>query len=355
MIGTIESFDLYVQNFYLFALSRIMYADPPIVYDHPDGVSYLLKDKIDEVTNDILAFEPETSRRKFLAGIQKHIRFFNDGNTDQEGIDLDKLLHWYIEVFLDSRARNTQIITKNFYKYYQDNTGEGVFSFDEVYGMVKELIDTESPVPGYSYPQELTVCRAFLYALTSGKNSFSISSTDFLNGVARFGVDCPFPFINVAKSSMVLQSMQSLLFPEASSPQRTKSGGGLKKKSSNKNPLTQLPFMKGSDPLAVKSKELSDGADSSFTMKPVPLEKDVSSQDKKRDRPVVAGVNKPIESASMLFAQHFGILRELKHHVYQLKDQVRTETDSDRLRKTLEEIIHVLEAGCQFLTFPITY
>jgi len=60
-----------------------------------------------------------------------------------------------------------------------------------------------------------------------------------------------------------------------------------------------------------------------------------------------------LDSSTALFAQHFGIIRELKNSCSQLKEGIRKETDYDTLKKTFEQILQVLDAGCQFLTFPI--
>jgi hypothetical protein len=57
------------------------------------------------------------------------------------------------------------------------------------------VIDQDSPLSGFSYPKDLSLARAFLYALTSGKNTYALTLENILTGVNRFGIDCPLPFI----------------------------------------------------------------------------------------------------------------------------------------------------------------
>ena len=61
--------------------------------------------------------------------------------------------------------------------------------------MCATVIPERSPSSFVGFPGEISVLRAFLFALTSGPNSFEISNKEFLLGCSRFGIDVPFPFV----------------------------------------------------------------------------------------------------------------------------------------------------------------
>lgn len=74
----------------------------------------------------------------------------------------------------------TDQILKSFYKDLTESGGDRVLSLDELMSLTSEIIDNESPVTGYIYPKELTISRAFMFSLTSGKNTFSMTANDFV-------------------------------------------------------------------------------------------------------------------------------------------------------------------------------
>lgn len=53
--------------------------------------------------------------------------------------------------------------------------------------------DSFSPL--VTYPGDIIFSRTFLFALTSGKNTFEITSKDFLEAAYRNGIDNPYPTI----------------------------------------------------------------------------------------------------------------------------------------------------------------
>lgn len=341
--STLPEFDIYAQNFYLFAFSKVT-SDLTCIYDHPDGTSYLFKEKTEELTNEILAFDTEPNRKKFLANLPKYFKNFNENGKDGEGVDVDKLLHLYMETYFEVKTRNVQVLTKQFYK--QQNSGEGVFSLDEIYSMVSDIIDVESPLPGYAYPKELSVCRAFLYSLTSGKNSFGVAYKDFINGMARFGIDCPFPFINLsAQGGGAFNSVASFVMGD--NAKKTPNNSSKKGKIAASPSVSKSPGVKITD----FSKKLLDDETSSQGSVKLPglnIEKEKKKKDDGKND------NFKIDSASTLFAQHFSIIRELKNYCGQFKEMLGKENDVQKVWKGFDQIVGALDAGCQFLSYPVT-
>jgi hypothetical protein len=42
---------------------------------------------------------------------------------------------------------------------------------------------------------EITLTKAFLYALTQNRNKFDLVAKEFTSSIYKYGLDCPFPFI----------------------------------------------------------------------------------------------------------------------------------------------------------------
>ena len=64
--------------------------------------------------------------------------------------------------------------------------------------------------------------------------------------------------------------------------------------------------------------------------------------------------NTVINKSSALFAQHFSILRELRNYCQQFKEAVKKkDNDTDTVYKNFDNIINILDTGCQFLNFPV--
>lgn len=60
-----------------------------------------------------------------------------------------------------------------------------------------------------------------------------------------------------------------------------------------------------------------------------------------------------MDSSSSLFAQHFSILRELRSYCIQFRESVKSESEPEVIWKHFDNIMNILEAGTQFLNFPI--
>jgi len=340
-----SEFDIYAQNFYLYAFTKVT-GEATNIYDNSDGSSYLIKDKIEDIANQVLAFDNETSRRKWIVGLYKYYKTFSDNGKDIEGIDIDKLLHVFMEAYFDAKNRNNQSLTKQFYK--QQNNGEGVLSIDEVLNMTADLIDIESPVQGFAYPKELSVVRAFLYALTSGKNAFAVTYKDFIQGMVRFGIDCPFPFVSTNGGGAFQNYTATLTYNEDQNSFR-KTGPGAKKKTG--------PGAKGGPAvrLSVENKKnpAEDDSSSTGSIKVTGLG-GIESKDAKKKKEDEKNGNFKFDAASTLFAQHFSIIRELKAYCNQFKESLGKETDLQKVWKGFDQIAGALEAGCQFLSYPVS-
>ena len=53
-----------------------------------------------------------------------------------------------------------------------------------------------------------------------------------------------------------------------------------------------------------------------------------------------------------LFAQHFQILRELKHKIDLLKQAYLSQRSEERSWESIDRIIDVLDSACYYLDFP---
>lgn len=336
-------FDIYAQNFYLYAFTKVT-GDPTNLYDNSDGASYLIKDKIEEIANQVLAFDNETSRRKYVTGLYKYYKTFSDNGKDVEGIDIDKLLHVFMESYFDAKNRNNQALTKQFYK--QQNNGEGVLSIDEVLNMTADIIDIESPVQGFAYPKELSVVRAFLYALTSGKNAFAVTYKDFIQGMVRFGIDCPFPFVSTSGGGAFQNYTATLTYGDDGNSFRKGGPGGKKKP-------TGGPAGKGNPAVRLSVEKKDDDSSSTGSIKVTGLGA-IESKDAKKKKEDEKNGNFKFDAASTLFAQHFSIIRELKAYCNQFKESLGKETDLQKVWKGFDQISGALEAGCQFLSYPVS-
>jgi hypothetical protein len=85
------------------------------------------------------------------------------------------------------------MVIKNFSKVQDEE--KGVFSFKQVKKILKEVMESQSLIQDRCFPKELTLCKIFLYSLTSGKNKFDIECAELLEACRRFGAESPFPFI----------------------------------------------------------------------------------------------------------------------------------------------------------------
>lgn len=355
MYTHMEKFDPYLQHYFYYCFSKVI-ADASLLFDTPEALTYYPKTKMEPLIDDCLFFLTEEQRKTFFNNNKKHIRFYTE---TEEGFDIDKLLHMFCEEYIEARARNINKISKTLASFFTDDKGETVLSLDEIITMIKTVLNNDtSPLPGYVYPQALSIARSYLFSLTSGKNSYSITINNLLTALARFGIDSPFPFINITKIPAGLTATSMTAIPEdvAYSPSRS---GTISRKLPTKilpsryslNSNTPVPGQQGKSP-----KKTDEGQDS--------FEKHLdSSQGGERRRTAIKMIPSvpdvphglKIDGASMMFTQHFSILREMKNQIHQLNKLVKIEQERDVLMKHFEQVAHALESACQFLSFPISY
>lgn len=315
-------FEAYVQEYFFFIFSKIS-SENIHIFDHADGQTLMGKEKLEEFVKQALFFENDFDKKRFLNKTYKFVKKINQEDS-LEYIDIDKLLDALIDEYFEAKKRNFKILSKNFSKFFESD--HGLLSFDDIKSIVSEVTDIPSPIPGYLYAKDLTKLRLFLYSLTSTKNKYDILNKDFLVGCSKFGIDSPFPFLSVDKNSAFNLGDKGF-FGEIKELNKLKSQVLVNAQDTNDRKLNSL---KG---------ELEDRGnnlkipDDTYKTKDEPLTK--------------------MDTSSSMFAQHFSILRELRHYCLQLKDAIRNENDLDVVWKHMDNIINILEVGCQFLNFPI--
>jgi len=326
-------FDAYVQEYFFFIYSKIS-SENMHIFDHIEGQTFIPKEKLEELTKQTLFFYNDYDRKRFLGKIAKFQKKINPEDAN-ECMDVDKLLEALLDEYFEAKKKNFKTLAKNFSKFYE--TDHGLLSFEDIKSIVSEVTEIESPIHGNLFANDFTKLRLFLYSLTSTKNKYDILNKDFLVGCSKFGIDSPFPFICIEKNGAFNFGDKSL-FGEINELNRLK-----KHVVANAHELSERKIL-----------EKSFGA---FTKRDVELDeknfnekktKNIEENENFKEKSILK-----IDASSSMFAQHFGILRELRHYCLQLKEAVKTENDVDVVWKHMDNIINILEVGCQFLNFPI--
>lgn len=185
-------FDIYLQNFFLFALQALI-DDKSCIFE-TEQATFVSRERAEKQTDYILAFTSEQGRQRVqqkLKSLSEKIKEFENG----ECVDVDKLIDLYIEEYFECKKKLTRNFAKNFSKAFEDD--HGIFAIDSLRLIVKDTLEAKSPYEQFSFPRDVNLSRAFFYALTSTKNKFDIASKDFLYSCSRYGIDCPFPFVYV--------------------------------------------------------------------------------------------------------------------------------------------------------------
>ena len=325
-------FDAYVQEYFFFIYSKISSENMHII-DHAEGQTFMPKEKLEEFTKQTLFFYNELDRKKFLGKIAKFQKKINPEDAN-ECMDVDKLIEALIDEYFEAKKKNFKTLAKNFSKFYE--TDHGLLSFEDIKSIVSEVTEIESPIPGNLFANDFTKLRLFLYSLTSTKNKYDILNKDFLVGCSKFGIDSPFPFLSIEKSG-AFQLGDKGLFGEI-------------------NELNRLKNHVVANAHELSEKKALGKNFGAFTKTEVEFDEKNSNEKKTKIEENENFKEKTIlkiDASSSMFAQHFSILRELRHYCLQLKEAVRTENDVDVVWKHMDNIINILEVGCQFLNFPI--
>eukprot|EP00828_Plagiopyla_frontata_P021586 TRINITY_DN28172_c0_g1_i2.p1 TRINITY_DN28172_c0_g1~~TRINITY_DN28172_c0_g1_i2.p1 ORF type:complete len:429 (-),score=45.32 TRINITY_DN28172_c0_g1_i2:28-1314(-) len=315
--GFTYNFDIYTQNFVLESLKKLRkYQGSKFYLEHSEGYTWLHKDKLDEIQKEIMQFLPEVNKQRAVSKISKLIKRIERPEDQQlmDGFDADKMMDIIMEEYFELKRKNYKIIQKGFAKLYESENG--LISFDDVLALLNDCSAQLMQLSGREYPGDFTKLRAFMYAMTCSKNSLETSCKDFLNSCMKFGLDCPFPFI------IIKHDPQQSLAPQPQSLLSQYDKIGL-----NKIPI-ENKSIKNNESLEISEEEQS------------PTKPQKSANDL-------------VDMSSTLFAQHFSILRELRQYCQQFKQAVKTELDQEALWKHFDNILNILEAGCQFLNFPV--
>jgi hypothetical protein len=358
MYTPMDKCDNYIQHYFYYCFSKVI-ADASLLFDTPEALTYYPKTKLESLIEDCLFFLSEEQRKTFYNNNKKHIRFYTE---TEEGFDIDKLLHMFCEEYLEAKTKNINKISKSLTPFFNDDKGETVLSLEEIFSLIKQVLNNDiSPLPGYMYPSALHIARSYLFSLTSGKNSYSLTVNNILTAITRFGIDSPFPFINISKMPAGLTATSMTAIPEDMalfSPSRT---SNMRKPATN-NKMPARYSINSNTPVnnQTSGKSPKKIGDESVDMNGM-LHIEPSLDGRRRTALKVMstgsdgnkGLN--IDGASMMFTQHFSILREMKNQIHQLNKLVKIEQERDVLMKHFEQVAHALDSACQFLSFPISY
>lgn len=335
----VNEYDIYLQNYVLYAYEHT-FSEANSLVEHSEGTTLIPKEKLEDIVHRVLIFEPELNRKRFWVNLQSQYQVIGEGpEKDNEGIDADRVVLAFIEGYVEAKRRNLKAITKYYYKNNQDP--EKILSIEDFASAVAEVNEVEPAVANQVYPKDLTLCRSFLYALTSGNNTYAVTFKQMVGGLARFGMDCPFPFISLGnderKSKEYLNGGLAGDLFKKKNQQLKKRGAIFQDKRRFADPRTNDTNREhDSSPSALKNFEASNQK----TFK------------KELDGKAVHGLK--LDSASALFAQQFAVLRELNNYCKQFSEVVESgDQEFETMMKSFRQIAQILETGCEFLKFPI--
>jgi len=302
------SSDIYLQDFYLtcFNLCR---REKGALIEGTEGNTYFMAEKEYNVTSMVLPWLcTEGEKKDWNNVLKKNIKKNIEGNENKELIDLDILLSLYLDQYLQKKKSQQAKILKQFNKIFTQN--EGIFTTEEISNVIQSAKMPKTTSPFAQYPSIISKLRAFLFALTTEANSYEIKAKNFMQGVYKFGLDSPFPFIYArvylfGTSTEIEKEAYNIASNQGGLPGVIQDTGVKKNKQKNNDE-------------AIKSDNLAPS----------------------------------LNAASTMFAQHFSILRELKTKCGEFKKDVEGK-DKEKVWPEFEEIQKVLDLACQFLDFPI--
>lgn len=311
-------FDIYLLEFFLNSFAKLMEMSNAFE-ETQDGVTIISREKADTFINSVPLYGLEVRRIQIRLA-----KFTKKGDNDIEGIDVDRILECIVDEYFELKKKNLRLLAKSFGKAYEGE--HGLFSLEDIKQIVSEVVDVDSGVDGQTFAGELHKTRLFFSALTATKNKFDIINKDFLMVCSKFGIDCPYPFFQPTAKITQDKIAEGL---EISKMKRVLEGLDSKNKKGREEG--------GRREVEEEEEREKEGGGAR-------RQENVREFDKE-------GVK--LDGSSSLFAQHFSILRELRHYCLQLKDAVKTEGDMEVVWKHLDNIVNILDIGCQFLNFPI--
>ena len=163
-----------------------------------DGTVYVSTKKVKKLIKLMLFFTDEISRSRLSVKFEKDLRIFDK----VECADFDFAIQLFMDEYFISRKKISSSLGKSFIRLKEQV--EGFVSIDElltVFNDMSKIYNAGEQFP-QKYPVEspLQISKLYLYAITSGKNDYEISSPEFLQACQRYGFDAPFPFIHNCKT-----------------------------------------------------------------------------------------------------------------------------------------------------------
>ncbi|KRX10682.1 hypothetical protein PPERSA_08677 [Pseudocohnilembus persalinus] len=344
----IYKFDIYLQSYFFFVFQTVN--EQSNFFFEKDGNTYLSKPAIKKITSEINCVFNDHIQVQIQQKIDRSYQKIN--NSEQ--FDVDKFIEIYIEEYLEIKKKNNKLLAKIFSKqkhghaYEQQNQEENeFFSIQDILRVIKYTVPDKSPLKNRSFPKQLTLLRVYLHSITMGRNKFDINSKEFMNSVSKFGLDSPFPNIRTSlQTQNLLENLNKL------------------GKKTNKNKIdqnhSQIDNAQKSAVIQNLTKQevlnMLSGFDDLEKEDLTPilqiLDKDYEQNQENENNN--NNSNFKIDAASTLFAQHFSILRELRMYCKSFKENIGKEENPDVLWNEFNNIMSILDSGCQFLNFPIT-
>eukprot|EP00347_Sterkiella_histriomuscorum_P013232 403365504 len=395
---SMPNIDIYYQEFFLYAYS-VMQQDKEHFLESKDGVTYMKTSHEEHASQVLLSWFNEQETRKWFHKVRRNVKKIKTSQLDDfetDYIDIDVLLNMYCEEYKSKRKANQKNLSKEFMRKYQEQ--EGLFNTEEIDKIVQMCMPSISPSAFIKFPGVISIRRAFLYSLVCGENSFDVNTQEFIAGCNRFGIDNPCPIVTkrialygndedfeeTIKKELIKSNIQQQSKIHTTKPNKSgikietarvstnsfqKNDSSLMQQNSNqKSIVTGITNLKLVG--RMHSQALDTGGSESILTGGVKLNiaqlsKDFTgdhsqSQQKKgnlTNEELSIGNKKIIipsfSTTSALFSQHFSILRDLKKRIEGLKQAYYNQREEDRSWEQVEKILHVLEAACKFLDFPI--
>lgn len=313
--------DYNTQLYFLYVI-RLIQSGPEYYWEDTNGQVWMKHEREEQLSKDLLSFSKDY--RKLRQKIRSFTSRINDLNGQQgDFIEVDKLLSFYMTEYVSQRNSNQKKLTKSFLK--RNQLQQGHFSFEEFSTIFKLAKVDDNKL---SFPGELAMMRAFLFALSVGHNSFEINNMNFLSACVVYGLDSPYPLVQTSYDYLISQQLISGTGVDSARQGidtrnvRTSSKEDVNdRKTENKSPAA-----KGRKGFASSSKNDLDD----------PTSDDVRSR------------------IAALFAQQYSIVRELLNHTQRFNDLSQTVIVPFELADAFQRLLFAVNSASEFLTYPIS-
>ncbi len=108
------SFDIYVQQFFLHMFS-VFDKERGYMKEHQEGYMLLDKKRLDDVARDIMLHQNDAGKKKLASKMMRLLKKIEiKPKHDWEGVDIDKMMEYALEDFLEFRKQNFKKIARKF-------------------------------------------------------------------------------------------------------------------------------------------------------------------------------------------------------------------------------------------------